>query len=162
MDWTKQLEEMSKAWTQTQQKMWTNWAETAQTMSQNQAKAAWGAMIDAWQMSMNQLLDAQADGVRQWADNADALPNTPQGAHEWMLMCNDMTQHWTDTQKQLWNNWFDLVKEFNPAQFGDQMGVPPASGEPMLKFWQDAAQTMNNAQQEWTKTWSAMATGAKK
>lgn len=162
MEWTKQFEEMSKAWAQTQQKMWSNWAETAQTMSQKQAGVAWSSMIDAWQMSMNQLLDAQAEGVRLWMDNADSLPNTPQGAHEWMLMCNDMTQHWTDTQKQLWNNWFDLVKEFSPEKFSEQMGIPATPNDPMLKFWQDAAQTVNNAQQEWAKTWSAVAAGAKK
>ncbi|MEZ4660151.1 MAG: hypothetical protein R2911_21545 [Caldilineaceae bacterium] len=40
------------------------------------------------------------------------------------------------------------------------MSAPPTSNEQMLKFWQDAAQTMNSAQQEWTKAWSAMAAGA--
>ncbi|MEZ4710771.1 MAG: hypothetical protein R3A44_26470 [Caldilineaceae bacterium] len=162
MEWTNPFEEMSKSWAQTQQKMWNNWAETAQTMGQKQTGAAWRSMIDAWQMSMNQLLDAQTEGVRLWADTAEALPNTPQGAHEWMLMCSDMTQHWTDTQKQLWNNWFALIKELNPEKFGASMDAPSVSGDPMLKFWQDAAQTMNSAQQEWNKAWNAMAAGAQR
>ena len=162
MEWTKQFEEMSQTWAQTQQKMWNNWAEAAQSMGQKQAGTAWRSMIDAWQMSMNQLLDAQTEGMRLWADNADSLPNTPQGAQEWMQMCSNMTQHWTDTQKQLWNSWFELVKEFNPEKMSAPMGTPPTGGEQMLKFWQDAAQTMNSAQQEWSKAWSNMGAGAKR
>jgi len=166
MDWTKQLEEMNTAWVQTQQKMWNNWAESAQNMNQKQMNAAWRSMIDAWQMSMNQLLDTQVDGMRLWVDNVEALPNMPQGAsqgaHEWMLMYHDMTQQWTDTQKQLWNNWFALVKEFKPEQMGEQFRAPSSAGEPMLKFWRDAVQTMNSAQTEWTKTWGTMNADANK
>ncbi|MEZ4660150.1 MAG: hypothetical protein R2911_21540 [Caldilineaceae bacterium] len=114
MEWTKQFEEMSKTWAQTQQKMWSNWAETAQSMGQKQAGAAWRddrrlADVDESTAGCPDRRHAAVGG------QCRCVAQYPQ-AHAWMLMCSDMTQHWTDTQKQLWNNWFELVKEFNPEK----------------------------------------------
>lgn len=159
MEWTKQFEDMSKTWTETQQKMWYNWAEAAKNLSKSQTRLSWEALLDTWQTTTQQMLDAQTEGVRVWTNGVSHMPNAPQGTTEWAQMFQDMTERWTDTQKQLWANWFNLAKEFDPTKGVNSEGV--MDGEQVVKFWQETAQTVSSAQNEWMKFWGVSPNGVK-
>lgn len=159
MEWTKQFEEMSKTWTETQQQMWTNWAEAAKNLSQSQTNLSWETMLHTWQATMTQMLDAQVEGVRLWTNGMSRMPNAPQGTTEWAQTFQEMTERWTETQKQLWKNWFQLAEEFDPAKLtGNQAMI---DNEQVTKFWQETAQTVSNAQTEWMKLWGVSPNGVK-
>lgn len=157
MEWTKQVEEMSKTWTDTQQKMWENWAEMAKSASTSQAQLSWETMLDTWQNALQQTLDAQSEGVRMWTNGITALPNVPQGTNEWSHTFQEMTSRWNDTQKQLWFNWFEMAKSFDPSKVAT--GEANFDNKQMMEFWQESAQTINKAQTDWMKMWGASANG---
>jgi hypothetical protein len=83
MDWMQQMEQMTNQWMEAQKTFWSSWANGAQRNNAAQAKALWQQMLEVWQASVQQMLDAQLEGVRLWsgdeyetrkilADRADA------------------------------------------------------------------------------------------
>lgn len=157
MEWTKQFEEMSKTWTDTQKKMWENWAEMAKSASTSQAQLSWETMLETWENAVQQTLDAQSEGVRMWTNGISALPNVPQGTNEWSHTFQEMTGRWNATQKELWANWFEMAKSFDPSKVAT--GEANFDSQQMVEFWQEATQTMNKAQADWMKMWGVSANG---
>ena len=156
MDWAKQSEEMMKAWTETQKKMWDNWMEAMQqTTGQNQTAEMWKETVDTWEQAVNNTLDAQAEWIRIWADSLDTKSNMPKEATEWAKQAQDMVKNWGDTQRQMWQSWFDLVKNADPPDMAQAWGN---QGQKAFAAWQESAQKMMDAQKKWAGMWTAEAT----
>ena len=60
-----------------------------------------------------------------------------------------MGKRWTDTQRQLWTGWFQVVKKLDPTGTGVNWGT-----EGFVQGWQDAVQKARDAQAEWLRLWS--------
>lgn len=155
MNWAKQSEEMMKAWTDTQKKMWDNWLDTMQKAAgQNQVAEMWQKTVDTWEQTVNSTLDAQAEWTKMWADSLDIKADMPKEVTDWAKQAQDMTKNWGETQRQMWQGWFDLVKKADAPKMAEAWGE---EGQKAFSTWQESAQKMMDAQMEWAKKWTAEA-----
>ncbi len=154
MDWTKQSEEMVKTWTETQKKMWGSWLETIQQgSSQAEAFEIWRKTIETWENTVESTLKAQDDWVKNWANSIDVSKmEVPKEMKEWAQQAQDMTNKWSKTQKQLWEGWFDLVKQADPAKI---VGSWEDEGQDIFKTWQESAQKVMDGQMKWAGMWAS-------
>ncbi len=159
MDWTKQSEEMMKAWTETQKKTWNIWMETVQQGSkQNQAAEMWQKIVDTWEQTINNTLEAQNEWTRMWAENFGAKTDLPKEATEWINQAQEMGKRWSETQQQLWRSWFELVKKADSAKMADAWGE---EGQKAFKTWQESVQQVMDSQTEWAGMWTPEQTKSK-
>ncbi len=149
MEWTKQSQDMFKTWTDTQKKMWEDWFQTMQGLGASQPNEVWKKTVDGWSDSINKTLDAQAEWIRVWADTAGTAKNMPKETAEWAKQGHDMMKRWTETQKQLWTTWFDIVRKLDPGKNWGQ------DGQKFLQGWQDAVKKAADTQAEWARLWTA-------
>jgi hypothetical protein len=148
MEWTKQSEEMFKTWTDTQKSMWEDWFKTMQGFGASQSNEVWRKTVDGWSASINKTLDAQAEWTRMWAESANAT-KTPAETVEWAKQGQDMMKRWTETQRQLWSTWFDIVKKLDPGATWGQ------DGQKFLNGWNEAVKKAADTQAEWIRLWTA-------
>ncbi len=149
MDWTQQMDQMTKQWTEAQKQLWSSWAEATKRGNGVQAKALWQQIMESWRGSVNQMLDMQGEGLRVWSESM-ASADLPEPMSQWVEQLRQMTKQWTGTQKQLWENWFQMVEKFDPLASG--MSAMPET-QPMMKMWQEMTQQALNVQQQWMKNW---------
>jgi hypothetical protein len=158
MDWTKQAEEMAKTWTETQKKMWDNWFNTVQNFEKNQVFEAWKKTVETWEESVKNMLDAQTAWTQMWADNLTSAGGASKEMVEWSRQLQEMARRWSETQKQLWASWFDMVKKFDPAKM---TGGWDTEGQKMFQGWQEAMQKVVDTQTEWARHWTTEQAGEK-
>ncbi len=152
MDWTKQTEEMMKTWTETQKKMWDNWLETVQKgANQDQAAEMWQKTVDTWEQTVKNTFEAQNEWMKMWADSFDAKSDVPKEVTEWFNQSQEMANRWSETQQQLWQGWFDLVKKADATKMAGAWGE---EGQKAFGAWQESAQKVMDAQAQWTSMWS--------
>jgi hypothetical protein len=67
-------------------------------------------------------------------------------------------QHWIDAQRQLWQNWFNIVKDIN---FKVEPGTGTQAGSNLLQLWQETAQKMIQTQTAFARQWTSGFPGSK-
>lgn len=154
MDWNKQAEEMLKTWTTSQQKMWDSWIQTIQSVGSSQASDTWEKTIETWRDSVKRALEAQTAWTQFWADSITSGPGASKQASEWSSQLVDMTKRWTDTQTQLWDNWFETMKKSDPSAMAKNWNMEEM--QKIIQNWQEAAQKAMESQMEWTRMWTSM------
>jgi hypothetical protein len=154
MDWNKQAEDMLKSWTSSQQKMWDSWMQAIQGFGKAQTTDTWEKSIETWRDSVKKALEAQTTWTQFWADTMTTGPGATKQASEWSKQMLDMTKRWTDTQTQLWDNWFETMKKSDPATMTQNWNTEEI--QKVVQSWQDAAQKAMEAQMEWTRMWASM------
>ena len=147
MEWTKQSEEMLKTWTDAQKKMWDECMRVMQGFGQSPSTQVWEKTVDTWNHTMQKLLDAQVEGARLWAENITKAKGTEEAA-EWAKQGQDLIARLTETQKQLWGNWFELVKKLDASNMMNWA----RDGQKFVQTWQETIQKAFNAQTEWLRT----------
>lgn len=161
VDWTEQMEAVTKQWTDTQRQLWSSWSAAAQQATTTaQTKAAWQQMVDLWKNSVHRMLEMQVDTARLWSESvaeSDAL----EGVAQWAEQSYEMTKQWSAMQKQLWDGWFQILEKMEPTHFSNVMGSNPIgsskdlNSQPMMKLWSDMMQQAGSMQQEWVKSWTS-------
>ena len=68
MDWTQQMEQMTRQWMDAQKAFWNGWAENARRSNAGPTALMWRQLLAAWQTSVHQMLDAQVEGIRLWTE----------------------------------------------------------------------------------------------
>ena len=153
MDWTKQSQEMFKTWTEAQTRMWNDWLRGMQGFGKSQSSQVWDKTVDAWDESVKKVLDSQVEWARRWSESV-TNKGVPKEMTEWAKQGQDMIQRWTETQKQLWASWFQVVKHLDPSSLGVNWG---GDGQKFLQNWQEAVQKALDAQTEWARRWQEQA-----
>lgn len=151
-DWTQQMEEAAKQWTDVQKQLWSSWGEATQQASSNvQAKAMWQQMNDNWRNAVHRMLDMQVETARLWSESV-ASSDALEGMTQWAEQSYQMTRQWSTVQKQLWDNWFQMMEKVDPAQIPNVMEM---TNQPMAQLWNQMSEQATAMQQEWVKAWSA-------
>lgn len=158
MEWTQQMDEMSKQWADMQKKLWVNWNEVAKQATTNvQSKAVWQQMLDTWKNAVYRGLDLQVESARLWSEsvaNNEAMANSEQ----WAKQFYQMTKQATAVQKQLWDGWFQMAEKLDPMQMQNMMEM----GSQPMNLWKEMSQQALTMQKEWMKNWSAWQPGKDK
>ena len=150
MDWTKQSEEMFKNWRETQQKMWDSWLGAVQQgPSKAQAAETWQKAMETWEETVKNALAAQTEWTKQWAESVDGQDLPPEVAN-WLKQSQEMSEKFGTAQQQLWQGWFDLVKQ---ADLTKLTGNWEEEGQNAFQQWQESAQKVMEAQQQWINMW---------
>ena len=147
MEWAKQSEEMLKSWTETQKKMWDEWTKAMQSFGKSPSTEAWEKTVETWNQTIQKVLDGQVEGARLWAENVTTTKGTPQEMTEWAKQGQDIITRWTETQKQLWGHWFEVVKKLDASNILNW----PRDGQKFVQSWQETIQKAQDAQAEWLR-----------
>jgi hypothetical protein len=156
INWTQQMDEMTKQWSAAQKLLWDNWADAVKQNNQAQARALWQQILEAWQGSVKQMLAMQSEGMGLWVENL-RRSDLPEPMSQWAEQLHQITKQWTGSQQQLWDQWFQFVEKLDPTLATSQ----PNGTQPMFKLWQDMTQQALTAQQQWMQAWSAWQPGGK-
>lgn len=159
-DWTKQTETLVNTWSNTQKQMWDNWLGAMESMSEqsNMGKsletfeAERKKVVDTWEASVKQGLEAQAEWAKLWANNLKATKGTPKPMVDWAKQMQSMMKSWTDSQEELSKVWFEMVRKMDMTDAAD-MG----DSKQVVKAWQDAVDKSLEAQKNMTEFWSQAA-----
>lgn len=150
MDWTKQNEEMFKTWTQAQTKMWEAYTESFSDFGKAPGEKVWEQTIAAGEELVKNSLTAQAEWMKTWAANFKTLEGMPEQSTEALNQFQEMTERWAATQEKLWAAWFEMLKKFDPSQFGGTWTNVPKDP---FQVWQRSTKQVMDAQMEWTRAW---------
>src|SRR5438270_7150649 len=125
MSESKSSENFLNTWAEAQQELLTNWLDTVQRLSGTQSPELWTRTVEAWQASVKQTLDAQEEWLRQWSESLANTQEAPQELQNLTRQGQEQMQHWIDAQRQLWQNWFNIVKDIN---FKVELGTGAQAG----------------------------------
>ena len=148
MEWAKQSEDMLKSWTETQKKMWDEWTKAMQGFGKSPSTDAWEKTVETWNQTIQRVLDGQVEGARLWAENITTTKGTPQEMTEWAKQGEDIITRWTETQKQLWGHWFEIVKKLDASNIMNWT----RDGQKFVQNWQETVQKAQDAQTDWLRT----------
>lgn len=153
MDWSKKAEEVLKTWTTSQQSMWDSWIKTVQGIGSNTAGDTWGKSVETWEESVKRVLEAQNAWTQFLAESIASVPGTNQQTTDWSKQLLDMSKRWTDTQNQLWDNWFATVKKTDPTTLVQNWNTEEL--QKIVQTWQESAQKALESQMELTRMWAS-------
>jgi len=148
MEWTKQSEEMLKTWSETQKKLWDDCLKAMQGFGKSPGTDAWEKTVDTWNQTIQNVLDAQLEGARHWAENTTTFKGTTEETAELAKHGQELITRWTETQKQLWKNWFDLMKKLDASNMMNWA----RDSQKFVQSFQETLQKAVDAQAEWVRT----------
>jgi len=153
MEWTKQSEEMFKTWTETQKKVWEDCLKAMQGFSVMQgfgkspSTEVWEKTVDTWHQTIQRVLDAQLEGARHWAESASTAKGSTEETAEWAKRGQELITRGTETQKQLWENWFEFVKKLDVSNMTNW----GRDGQKFVQSCQETIQKALESQTEWVR-----------
>src|SRR5436190_664321 len=84
---------------------------------------------------------------------------TPEELRELAHKGREELQHWTDAERDLWQGWFNAVRQIN---FRPEPGAGAQAGRDLVQLWQDNAHKMIDAQAALVRRWTGGSSGTKK
>ena len=156
MSESKSTESLIKKWAETQQKLLTNWLDTMRRSGGAPGPELWTKTVEAWQTSVKETLDAQAEWTREWTETLAKAKGTPEELRELARQGRDLFQRWTDAERQIWQSWFNIVRDIN---FRPESGTSPQAA--MIQLWQESAHKMIDTQAALVQHWTSVFTGTK-
>jgi hypothetical protein len=125
----------------------------------SQPSQVWGSLLEAWEQTIKKGIDAQTEWAQAWAQSFSSVKDSPDEVAEWARQGQDMVKRWGDTQKQLWEGWFQMVRKLNPPALG---ATWDRDGQNLIRTWQEMIKKTMDAQADWMRTWTVGATGDRK
>ena len=150
-EWTKQAEEMFKAWGDAQKNMMEKWVENVKSFSGMQDPELWNQTINTWEETAKNSFNSQAEWMQGWIERFKEVEGLPEQALTLVDRFQEMGERWKETQGQIWDKWFEMLKDFDPTQTTDKW--LDASKQP-IQAWQQATQKLLDAQSEWFNIWT--------
>jgi hypothetical protein len=152
-------ESLLKTWAEAQQKLLTDWLDTLRRLGGTPTLELWTKTVDTWQTSVKETLDAQTEWTKQWTEALANAKGTPEELRELAREGREQLQHWTEAERDLWQSWFNAVREIN---FQPEPGAGAQAGRDLVQLWQDSAHKMIDAQATLVRRWTGGISGTKK
>jgi hypothetical protein len=147
----KDTENILKTWAETQQTLLSNWLDTVRKTGGTSAVELWSKTVDAWQSSVKETLDAQAEWAHRWTATLEKAKGTPEEMRGLAKEGREQLQNWAEAQRELWQGWFNAVREIN---FKPEAGAASQTGKDLVQLWQDSAHKMIDAQAALVRRWT--------
>ena len=152
-------ENVVKNWGEMQQKLLTDWLDTMRRLGGTPTLELWRKTVDTWQSSVKETIDARAEWTNQWTETLAKAKGTPEEIRELARDGREQLQHWTEAERDLWQSWFNAVREIN---FQPEPGAGAQAGRDLVQLWQDSADKMIDAQATLVRRWTGGISGTKK
>ncbi len=162
-------EQMMKSWAEAQRQLLSNWLDMARAAGGSGAMPdakVWNQTVDSWRTAVMNTLDAQSIWTRTWIDSMLKAPGTPDSVQEMMRAGAGNIERWGEAQRELWQSWFDVMKETaktaTQATQGAQAstrgkasaGQAAQAGEGLVDIWAATTRSLLDAQADWVRRWS--------
>ena len=160
-------EQMMKSWAEAQRQLLTNWLDMVRAAGGGAATPdvkVWNQTVDSWRTAVMNTLDAQGIWTRTWIDSMLKTPGTPDAVQEMMRAGAGNIERWSDAQRELWQSWFDVMKETaksatqttsrGKASTGQAAQSAARSGEGLVDLWTATARSLLDTQADWVRRWS--------
>ena len=148
MDESRPSANLIKMWVDTQQQLLTNWFDTMRGLGGTPSLATWRQTVEAWQKSVKETLDVQAEWTRNWTETLVSAKEIPEELRRQLLQGQEQMQRWIDTERQL---WFDILKDIKLAV---EPGTGAQAGKNLVQVWQDAVSKMLSMQSSLARQWT--------
>ena len=150
-EWTKQAEDMFKSWGDAQKNLMDKWVENIKSLSGIQDPELWNQTIETWEETAKNTHQSQSEWMEGWIEKFQEVEGLPEQALTLIEKFQEMGDRWTETQGQVWEKWFEMIKDFDPTQATDQW--LEAAKNP-IQSWQKATQRVFDAQADWLSIWT--------
>jgi hypothetical protein len=151
MDESRPSANLIKTWADTQQQLLTNWFDTMRGLGGTPSQATWHQTVEAWQKSVKETLDVQAEWARNWTETLASAKGNPEELRNLLRQGQEQMQRWIDTERRLWQVWFDIVKDIN---FAMEPRTGTQAGKNLVQVWQDAVSKMTDMQSSLVRQWT--------
>jgi hypothetical protein len=151
MDESRPSVNLIKMWADTQQQLLTTWFDTMRGLGGTPSSATWRQTVEAWQKSVEETLEVQAEWIRNWTETLASAKGTPEELRSQLRQGREQMLRWIDTQRQIWQIWFDIVKDIN---FAVEPGTGVQAGKNLVQVWQDAVSKMTAMQSSLVRQWT--------
>jgi hypothetical protein len=151
MDESRPSANLIKLWADTQLLLLTNWFDTMRGLGGTPSLATWHQTVETWQKSVKETLDVQAEWTRNWTETLASAKETPEELASLIAQGQEQMQRWIDTERQIWQIWFDIVKDSN---FAVGPGTNVQGGKNLVQVWQDAVSKMMAMQSSLVRQWT--------
>ena len=138
MDWMKQTQDTITSWTETQQRLVEQWLNGLQNRDAQQAGEVWRQTLAVYEDSVHRTLQAQSAWLTSMMEQFKSAEAAPEVVRQQAAQGEALAKNWTGMQQQLFQTWFDVMKEFDPAKAG-------TSWEQMATSWEREARRMFEA-----------------
>lgn len=152
MSQSKQFNTPLETWLQFQEQLWENWLSTTQLSPKIVKDQHYNNQIELMEKLINCSLRAQSDWVRSCTKGLGHETGASIAMAQWAEQNMALSKMWTNTQKQVWDTWFNTLKSLKPIQ-GIDKGADPANY--MLQGFQDVTKKTLEVQSEWMSQWLA-------
>ena len=156
-------EQMMKAWAESQRQVLTNWLDMVRSSGAGGAipdATVWNQTVDSWRTAVMNTLDAQAVWMRTWSDSLTKAPGVPNEMQALIREGQENMERWSDAQRQLWQSWFDLMRETTKGGARGKASADQA-GETLVDLWTSTTRSLLDTQAEWVRRWSDTIGGGK-
>ncbi|MCK8515325.1 hypothetical protein M0534_03110 [Methylonatrum kenyense] len=150
-----QMEDMLTSWTKTQQEMWDKWMQSVRQFSSggglpgNEAvQAQYQEQLAAWEQSVKQALEAQAQWASKLSEQSGAEQQMPAAMKDLNARMQEMMKNWTQSQEKLWSAWFESMRTMDPKPGVEQW---EEQSREVMEAWQQAAERAQETLQQWAK-----------
>jgi len=153
-------EQMMKSWAEAQRQLLTNWLDMVRAAGGSGVMPdtkVWNQTVDSWRTAVMNTLDAQSIWTRTWIDSMLKTPGTPDGVQEMMRAGAGNIERWGEAQRELWQSWFDVMKETaKTATQASTRGKASTgqAGEGLVDIWTATTRSLLDAQADWVRRWS--------
>ncbi len=148
------FEEMMQTWMDAQKKMWDSFLSAIPDSGKSETAKAWEELMTAGEQTLKTTFQGQSDLIRAWIKSATAMPGTPAALVESAQQFQETYTRWSEAQQQLWTNWFEMLKRFDPSK---GMSAWPATPANPYQMWQEETRKMVDRQFEWMRSWTGPA-----
>ena len=126
-------ENILKSWTEAQKRLWDSLSTALPAFRPPEGMDLWQETyqknLTAWESAVKLSLAVQAAWIKQWADRVANEQATPENMAEWTHQVEEVMQRWIDTQTQLWDDWFEMLRTGGSAV--QQASLQPPLDQPL-------------------------------
>lgn len=135
MDWIKHTQATMDAWAEAQQRIVEQMMDAMAPFTGGEAAARpFEQALAAWESSVTQTMEAQADFFDAWTAQMADVDGLPEAARESLRQGKAAYEQLAATQRQLWSQWFDAMRRMDVRAFS---GDAETEARKAFATWQD-------------------------
>ena len=146
-DSQKMMQQMMESWVDTQQQMIDQWLDTVEQYGDQGSSTFWDQTLSVWESSVKRTMEAQNATLNSWMSQMQEMEGMPDDAVEQVEEGKAIVKQWTDTQNELWDKWFEMMHQMDPASY--ESGWPDMMKQ-AVSTWRDYSDRMRELSEEMT------------
>jgi hypothetical protein len=137
------MKDMMASWSKTQKQMIDQWLEMVEEASGQQTSNMWEQTLSVWESTVKRTMEAQNASLNSWMSQMESFDGMPSEATERVKEGRTIVKQWTDAQSELWDNWFETMRQMDPAKYESGMEEMAHQSAGIWHNYIDQIQKMN-------------------